>query len=221
MNYRKQLTSICLAVAFLAGVAYDTLFIIPHEGLRAIVAVTVLASLAVAFLLEEYPPHVIQPVIVATIPLHLFSMISLGFCVSFHGDSRLGEMVAYTLVAYATYVLVPVWLLLDRRLFDVFVKVVAVACTCWRYRRMSARLGIDSIGGIPLSNKYAYSSFSGIIASGGIFEHAEGLALQMAVGVFCCFYALRKSGNWFYGLCLVMVSAGLVVSQGRGAFWAS
>ncbi len=36
---------------------------------------------------------------------------------------------------------------------------------------------------------------------------------------FAAIYALRKTGNLFYAVCLLMVFAGLVVSQGRGAIF--
>ncbi len=78
-------------------------------------------------------------------------------------------------------------------------------------------LGYDSFGGIPLRNKRNYADLSGIIASGGVFEHAEGHALQMAAGLLCCLYAIRKSSGITFVCCFFLVFAGLVVSQGRAA----
>lgn len=214
--YRKELVFVCLLFAFAAGVFYDTRFIIPLEGLRAAVAAVVVACFGATLLLARYPLQVIQPAVLAAWPLHLFTICFLGLSWCVHGGAQLGTIIAYTIVAYATYLLVPLCLLLDRRLFDSFVKMVAIGSALLAIPTYVGALGVDSILGFPLSNKYSYSNFSGIIASGGLFEHAEGQALQMGLGLFCCFYALRKSGNWFYAACLMMVMAALVISQGRG-----
>ena len=52
-----------------------------------------------------------------------------------------------------------------------------------------------------------------------MFEHAEGHALQMAVGLFCCLYALRRQWRLTDGICFLLTLTGLVVSQGRGAIF--
>lgn len=216
-RFRRELLFLCLLMAFAASVLYDTLFIIPLNTMRSVVAVAVFACFGAAFLLARYPGRIVQPVLVAAWPLHLFTICLLGVSWCVHEGAESGTIIAYTIVAYATYLVLPLCLLLDRRLFEAFVKMVAIAGALLAIPSFIGALGIDSILGIPLSNKYAYSSFSGIIASGGIFEHGEGHALQMAVSVFCCFYAMRKSGNiLLYGSCLMMVLAGLVISQGRG-----
>ncbi len=219
LRYRKELVFLCLLLAFAASVVYDTRYIILHEQLRAVVAASVVACFAAIFLLTRYPRQVIQPAVLAVWPLHLFTICLLGLAWCFHDGAQKGAIIAYTIVAYATWLLVPLCLLMDRRLLDGFVKMVAVGSALLAIPSFVGAMGIDSIAGIPLSNKYSYSAFSGIIASGGVFEHAEGHALQMAVGLFCCLYAWRKSGNLFYAACLLMVFAGLVVSQGRGAIF--
>jgi O-antigen ligase len=183
------------------------------------VAAAVVACFAAIFLLTRFPRPVIQPALLAAWPLHLFTICFLGEAWFFHDGARLGAIIAYTIVAYASFLLVPLCLLLDRRLFDAFVKIVAIGSALLAIPSFIGAMGVDSILGIPLSNKYSYSNFSGIIASGGIFEHAEGHALQMAVGLMCCYYALRKTGKLYYGVCLAMVFGGLVVSQGRGAIF--
>lgn len=219
VNYRRELIFVFLLLAFAASVLYDTLFIVPLESLRTLVAAAIVACFGAIFLLARYPAEIIQPAIWAAWPLHLFTICFLGISWCFHDGAQLGSIIAYTIVAYATYLLVPLCLLLDRRLFDAFVKLVAVGSAVLAIPCYVGALGIDYVAGIPLSNKYAYSQFSGIIASGGIFEHAEGLSLQMAIGLFCCIYAWRKSGNLLYAGCLVMTFAGLAVSQGRGAIF--
>ncbi len=219
LKYRQELVVIGLLMAFAAGVFYDTRFIVPLEGLRTLVAAFVVACFGAVFLLTPYPWRIVQPALLAAWPLHLFTISFVGFAWTFHGGAELGAIIAYTLVAYATYLLVPLCLLLDPRLFDVFVKIIAAGSALLAIPSYIGTLGIDSLFGIPLSNKYAYSQFSGLVASGGIFEHGEGHALQMAIGLFCCIYAFRKSGNWLYAICGVMVLAGLVISQGRGAIF--
>ncbi len=219
VNYRRELSFLCLLLAMAASVVYDTRFIIPLDGLRVVIAAVIVACFGTLFLLGTYPQRIIQPVLLAAWPLHLFTLYFLGLSYCIHGGARLGSIIAYTIVAYASYLLIPVCLMLDRRLFDAFVKMIAVGCALLAIPSYIGALGIDSFLGFPLSNKYSYSTFSGIIASGGVFEHAEGHACQMAIGLFCCIWAVRKSGSLFYLLCLFMVLAGLVVSQGRGAIF--
>ena len=219
LKYRSELVFTCLVIAFAASVLYDTRLIVPLDGLRSAVAAGVVGCFAAIFLLTTYPPRVIQPALVAAWPLHLYTISFVGVSWCFHGGAQKGAIIAYTIVAYATWLLVPVCLLLDRRLFDGFMKMVAIGSALLAIPCYIGAVGIDSILGIPLSNKYSYSSFSGIIASGGIFEHGEGHALQMAVGLFCCVYAFRKTGTFFYGVCTFMVLLGLLVSQGRGAIF--
>jgi O-antigen ligase len=219
VDYRKQLIIVLLLSVFAASVVYDTRFILQFDTLKTLVAAAIVAALGAIFLLARYPANLIQPAIWAAWPLHLFTICFLGVSWCFHGGSQLGSIIAYTIVAYATYLLVPLCLLLDRGLFDAFVKIVAVGSALLAIPCYVGALGIDNIAGFPLSNKYSYSQFSGIVASGGIFEHAEGHSLQMAIGMFCCFYAWRKSGKWLYAVCLAMTLAGLAVSQGRGALF--
>jgi O-antigen ligase len=78
-------------------------------------------------------------------------------------------------------------------------------------------MGIQALGFVRLSTKPSYSDFSGIIASGGIFEHAEGHAMQMAIGLCCCLYVLLQRKTLLDLICLLLTAAGLIVSQGRGA----
>ncbi len=169
--------------------------------------------------MEKYPTQVIQPVVLAAWPLHLFTLCLVGICVAFHHGDRLGEIVAYTVVAYASYVVLPLLFVLDRRIFEAFVKMVAIVSALPALPAFVGAMHVDSIFGVELSNKPSYASFSGIIASGGVFEHPEGQALQMAVGLFCCFYGMRKTGGLLYLMCFLLTLAGLVVSQGRGAIF--
>ncbi len=219
MKYRKELVVACLIAAFAAGVAYDTQFVIELEGVRAAVGAFVVACFAAILFLATYPKHLIQPALLAAWPLHLFTIFFGGVTIYFHGREQLGTFAAYTIVAYATYLLLPLCFIADRRLFDTFAKIVAIASALLAIPSYVGAMGIDSLVGIPLRNKPTYSQFSGLIASGGIFEHAEGHALQMALGLFCCLYLFRKTRSLLYAICLVMVLAGLVVSQGRGAIF--
>jgi O-antigen ligase len=218
-SMRNQFVLLCLALALAAGVAYDTRLVISYEGLRPVFALAMLGSLGLAFVLSKYPVRIISPVIVAVWPLHLLTFAMLFISVSFQRGFGLREIIAYTLVAYATFVLVPIWLLSDRRLFDSFAKLVAVGTALVAIPAFVGALGVDSLIGMPLSNKYSYSEISGIIASGGIFEHAEGMGFQAALGLFCCIYALRVTGNRWYVWCLLAALGALIVSQGRGAIF--
>ncbi len=221
VNHRKELVIVCLILAFAAGVFYDTWYIISlgGPGLRTMVAAAVVACFGTILLLTIFPQRIIQPALLAAWPLHLFTICFLVWTYCFHGGAQLGTVIAYTIVAYATYLLVPLCLLLDRRLFDAFVTIVIIGSALLAIPSFIGAMGVDYILGIPLSNKPSYSQFSGLIASGGVFEYAEGHALQMSIGLFCCIYAVRKTRSWFYVVCLVMVLGGLVVSQGRGAIF--
>ncbi len=219
IDHRRALILGCLAAALVAGVTYDTLTIIPFAMPRAAMAGFVLVSLVAAFFLQRYPLDIIQPVIIANWPLHLFTVSFFASVFVFHGGANAGQLAAYTVVAYATYVLVPTLFLLDRWLFDSFVKLIAVFSAVLAVPSLLGAVGIDALGPVRFSNKPSYSEFSGIIASGGIFEHAEGHALQMAVGLCCCLYAVRKWRRLSYAACLLLTTMGLVVSQGRGAIF--
>ena len=78
-------------------------------------------------------------------------------------------------------------------------------------------MGANNFLGLPLRNKSNYANWSGIIASGGIFEHAEGNAYQMAIGVFCALYALSVRRRPLYAVCLLLSSIALIITQGRAA----
>jgi O-antigen ligase len=216
-RYRSTLVFFCLGLSFVAGIVYDTPLVKTNERLAMPMVAIVAASLATAFLFQQYPVRVIQPVILATWPLHLFTFVFLAVCLAFHDGSRLHHVLVYTLVAYGTYVFVPLVLLLDFRLFRGFVKMIAILSALLAIPSLFGALGYESLFGIPIRIKPSYSTFSGIIASGGVFEHAEGHALQMATGLLCCLYAWRVSGSVGYLPCLLLILAGLVVSQGRAA----
>lgn len=222
--HRKLLMYLCFAVVLVASILYDTLFVIAGERLRPVLAALVLVCAGGAVVLQKYPLRVIQPVIVAMWPLHLFTLSFFVVCLAFQGGARLGQVVAYTVVAYATYALLPLILVLDLRLFAAVARLIAILSAVFAIPSFFGAVGFDSLVGLPLRNKYSYAEFSGIIASGGLFEHPEGHALQMAAGLFCCYYVLRKSSShtlsrYLFAICFVMILAGLIVSQGRGAIF--
>ena len=155
LTYRKEIVFACLALAFAIGAAYDTRFIVSMERLRAVIAAAIIACFGAIFLLSRYPRSVIQPAILAAWPLHLFTVVFVGFSWCFHGGGPKGTIIAYTIVGYATWLLVPLCLLLDRQLFDRFVKMVAIGCAVLAIPSYIGALGVDSILGVPLSNKYA------------------------------------------------------------------
>ncbi|MCA9140486.1 MAG: O-antigen ligase family protein [Planctomycetales bacterium] len=219
INYRQPLISVFLTMALAAGVLYDTRFAISLAALRALLGASVVACLGAVFVVARYPQRTIMPSILSAWPMHLFTICFVGVTWCFHSGAHLGSVIAYTIVGYATYLLVPLCLLLDRRLFDVFIRIVAVGSAILAIPSYVGAMGIDSVAGVSLSNKYSYSSFSGIIASGGVFEHAEGHAMQMAVGLFCCIYCYRRTGKLADVVCVLMVALGLLVSQGRGAIF--
>lgn len=218
-HYRQQLIVVFLLLGLAAGVFYDTRTIIPLGTLRQVVGAFVVACFGAIFVLARYPGRIIQPALLAAWPMHVFTICFLGVAWCFHGGSQLGSIIAYTIVGYATFLFIPVCLLLDPRLLNAFARIVGVGSAALAVPSFIGAMGIDSVAGVLLSNKYSYSSFSGIIASGGVFEHAEGHAMQMAIGLFCCFYLWRKTGSLFDAICFLMVLLGLVVSQGRGAIF--
>ena len=124
--HRQFLLLMCLATAFAAGVVYDTLAIIPFPDLRSLMAAIVVASLIATLLWQRFPVPILQPVVVANWPLHLFTVLFFASVFMVHGGANAGQLLAYTLVAYATYLLVPVLLMLDGWLFDSFVRLVGV-----------------------------------------------------------------------------------------------
>lgn len=212
------------------GRCYLRYAIYPLDGVGALVVGCKCCTLPGSNI--DFNPHA-----TGSISHHLDSRLAAAFVFNlFHSSfmvfsRRCGEsaIVAYTVVAYGAWLILPMCLLLDRSLFENFVKVVSIGSALIAIPSYIGALGIDSIAGLPLSNKYSYSEFSGIIASGGILEHAEGHALQMAIGLMCSLFLSLRTGSILFVLCFVMTSAGLIVSQGRGvlfgvliacAFWA-
>ena len=214
---RKTLSFFALVIAFIASVAYDTLLVRSDERLGPPVAALVIASLGATLLLRRYQFSHIRALFNSNWPLHVFSASFLIVCLVFHGGARLGSVVVYTLVAYATYAVLPLILTTDRGLLQAFVRLIAISSGCLAIPSLYGSLGQQSFLGLPLHLKPHYASLSGIVASGGVFEHGEGHALQMAAGILCCLYAIRSSGGVTYYLCLLLASLGLLVSQGRAA----
>jgi O-antigen ligase len=218
-KYRTGLLLTCLLAALGFAVVYDMRWIVDLPELRALVALAVMGCLAGFCVLAKWPREWLQTALLAGWPLHLFTISFLGICWCFLGGNQLTAILAYTVVAYAAWLLVPLCLAMDRRLFDAFVKMVAVVSGLLAIAGCLGAVGVDSLLGLPLSNKYFYSTFSGFVASGGVFEHPEGQALQMAIGLFCCLYAFHRTGSWIYAGCFLLVLAGLIISQGRGAIF--
>ena len=223
LPHRKSLIFLCIAAAFAMSVLYDTAFAVYFASrLRKLMAAGILASLGVAFLLERYPLKAIRPLAVATWPLHLFTVFFVYLGLAFHSRAQFAQVIAYTLVAYATYAVLPLLLVLDRRRFDAFVAMIALLSGVLAVPSFFGSMGYGSFLGIPLSTKVFYANFSGIVASGGVFEHGEGHALQMAAGMLCCLYFIRKSDSStlmrnLFGGCFCLCLVGLVISQGRAA----
>ncbi len=216
---RHSLILPALGAALLAGVAYDSLFVQTGSQFQVPLAGVIALSLAYVFFLVRYPSDSIQPAIVAAWPLHLFTLAFFWSCFAVHGGRKLDQVVSYTLFAYATYLLVPLVLLLDRRIFIGFVKMIAVVCALLAVPSFVGAAGIESFLGIPMKVKFSYAQFSGIAASAGFFEHAEGHAFQMAIGILCSWYAWRQSGSRWFVVTLLLALGGLIVSQGRAAIY--
>jgi len=216
---RKTLIFLFLALALFASVAYDSLVVQTNDRFQIPLAGVIAASFAAAFLLQRYPSRVIKPVLVAAWPLHLFTIGFFWVCFAFHGGDQLNQFAIYTLFAYAMFLVIPLLFLLDRRMFVAFVKLVAVLSAVLSMPSLVGAAGHESFLGIPLRVKFAYAQLSGINASAGVFEHPEGHAFQMAIGIFCCLYALRSTGRIIFVPCFLLTLAGLIVSQGRAAIY--
>lgn len=216
---RRVAVLFLLCAAFSASVFYDTRYIAAMEGTQSKVGAAIVACFAVTFILIRYSGISLQHSVLAAWPIHLYTAFLIGFSWCFHGGAAMGTIVAYTIVAYSTWLLIPMWMLTDRWLFDNFIKILAFGSALLAIPSFIGAIGIDAIMGVPLSNKYSYSSYSGMIASGGIFEHAEGHALQMGIGFLCSYYWWRRLGGFTYASCTAMTAGGLIVSQGRGALF--
>jgi O-antigen ligase len=207
----------CIAIGFAASVAYDTVLVKTNERLSQPIALLVIGSLGLSFLLAKYPLSGLHTLVINTWPLHLFTVSFVLVCVGFHDRSRLDQVIIYTLVAYATYALLPLVILNDARLFGTFARLVAISSGLLAVPSLFGALGFQSLAGIPLRVKQHYAAFSGIAASGGIFEHPEGHALQMAAGMIACIYVISRSGGLIYYLSFSLALMGLIISQGRAA----
>jgi O-antigen ligase len=218
-SHRRTLTFLMLTSILVASMTYDTVLLQIDERWQRALAGVMAVSFAIILLLQRYSVPALSQAFMAVWPLHLYSLAFLGVIVGFHGGSRLMDVLAYTYFAYASYLFVPMILRLDRTLLRMFVESVAVASALMAVPSFFGAVGFQSLGGIPLRVKPTYAEFSGIIASGGFFEHAEGHALQMGFGILCSVYLLQYAGGVLGLLCLVLTTAGLIVSQGRAAIY--
>jgi O-antigen ligase len=217
--HRRTLLFVFLSLALVASVLYDTLAVQNDDQWQIPLAALMAVSFAAVALFQPYPRHLIKPVAVATWPLHLFTVCFFGLSLAFHGGRAIDLVVLYTVFAYATYVLVPVLFSLDRQIFERFVKLVAILSAVLAIPSFFGALGFEHFLGLTIRVKPQYANLSGIIASGGLFEHPEGHAYQMAIGAFCCVYVLRKERSALYLGCLLLTVMGLVISQGRSAIY--
>ena len=168
-----------------------------NARLQLLLAGGIAASFAVVFVLTRYPLYLLKSVAVAAWPLHLFTAGFFGVCFAYHGGAALNQVIFYTLFGYVTYVLIPLVLVLDHQMFIAFVKLVAISGALLAIPSFWGALGYQTFLGILLRVKPSYADFSGIIASAGLFEHAEGHAFQMAIGTLCSVYALRIGASRF------------------------
>jgi O-antigen ligase len=217
--HRRTLIFLLLTLTFAASVLYDSLWAQYHERLQLVLGAAIGAALAAVLLLQQYPAAAVQPALLATWPLHLFTLAFFWVCLMFHGGHALGQVVIYTVFGYATYLLLPAIFLIDRSLFQSFVKLVAVGSALLAIPSLAGAAGMESLAGFPLRNKPYYAEFSGVTASGGIFEHVEGHAFQMGIGLLCSLYVLRELGGHVYLGCFALSALGLVISQGRAALF--
>ncbi|MEZ6102388.1 MAG: O-antigen ligase family protein [Pirellulaceae bacterium] len=214
--YRTALTFFLLAVAYAASLIYDTLIVQEYPQIQTLLGASIAACFAGMLVLVPYPRQVLMPLLLSSWPLHLYCASVLFIIWGFHGGWMLGQAAFYTPFAYAMYLLLPLVLFLDRRTFTAFTKMVGVTSAGLALPSFWGAMGHQHLFGIPLRLKFSYSDFSGIIASAGLFEHAEGHAFQMAIGALCCYYLLRSGEKAIvYGPCLLLTLAGLVISQGR------
>lgn len=206
-----------LALVLFAGVTYDTMLVKQSDQLRFLTALILVSCLAGALLLQEYPERALRMAFVRAWPLHLFTISFFSVCLAFHGGFRLEQVLVYTIFAYALFMLVPLLLVLNPGIMSSFFNWVAILSAIMAIPALFGAAGIETILGIPLRVKPSYRFFSGIIATGGFFEHPEGLAFQMAIGLFCSLYGLRSGRKSVFFPCLLLTLAGLIVSQGRAA----
>ena len=218
-SLRRSLVLISLSIAFLAGVAYDMLVIQTQPQAQMVLAALIAASLATVVFLHVWPAQAVATALIAAWPLHLFTVMFFWACFAWQEGRQLGQFAGYTVFAYATYLLVPLVLLLDREMFARFTKVVAATSALLAIPSFAGAAGMESFLGIPMRVKFSYAQFSGIAASAGLFEHAEGHAFQMAIGLFCSLYAWWRSRNPWWMAAVLLTLGGLSVSQGRAAIY--
>jgi O-antigen ligase len=219
LAYRRSLILAALTVALLGAVAYDTLWMQSYTYLQLPLAGLIACTLGVALLVQRYPIGRLRSAFLSAWPLHLFTASFVGVCFVIQFGKKLDQVVIYSVFAYVLYFVIPFLFLLDIEVFKRYVKVVAVLSALLALPSIVGATGQDSLFGIPLRNKTSYSNWSGIIASAGVFEHAEGHAFQMALGLVCCMYLVRKYPGKTYFFWMFLAGLGLLISQGRAAIY--
>lgn len=219
LAYRRSITLAGLTIALLASVAYDTLWMQSYVYLQLPLAGVIAGVLGIALLVQQYPLQRARVAFLSAWPLHLFTASFIGLCFVIQFGRKLDQVIIYSVFAYVLYFLIPLIFTLDEEIFRNYVKVVAILSSLLAIPSIIGSLGQATLFGIPLRNKPSYSNWSGIIASGGIFEHVEGHAFQMAIGIVCCIYLVRKYPGKFYLMWLMLAGVGLLISQGRAAIY--
>ncbi|MCA9149617.1 MAG: O-antigen ligase family protein [Planctomycetales bacterium] len=218
-QYRRTLTYILLGIALVSSAAYDTVFMQVYERVQQGLAGLMALCFGGIIFIQRYSLKQLGRAFADAWPLHVYSVVFLVICFAFHGGYRLPQVLAYTYFAYATYFMLPFIFREDQTVFQAFIRQIAWLSALLAIPSFFGAAGFDRLGGIRLRNKPSYAEFSGIIASGGFFEHPEGHALQMGFGILCAIYLLQRSGTFANLAILILTTLGLIVSQGRAAIY--
>ncbi len=221
---RLSFLQLALTTLTLCAFAYTTYFAHSLESGRDLLALLVIAILALITLIVGSQPQdrrVTMGALINNWPLHAYSLAAVAITILVHPDRLSFQLIAYVIVAYATYLAVPLTFIRHPALLFHWARIIAITSAAFAIPSYAGALGLDSFIGLPIYTKTAYAGFTGVAASAGIMEHLNPFAAQMGVGTLCAWYVYRKTNAALYLVLFVLIVGALVISQGRGAWLGS
>ncbi|MGE4303765.1 MAG: O-antigen ligase family protein [Novosphingobium sp.] len=210
--------SIILALVVIST-ASTTLFAV-NAGLETPMQGLCLVLLVGFFLLNTGAAlkKVTLPISISYAILVLFFVLWLCNEFLLHRTSSVALITVYAVGAFLTAVVLPQTFFERRGYFNFFIWCVIFVGAVVGATGILGSLGLNSLFGLPMFNKYGYARYASFPASSGILDYPETLGAQMALSFICALYMMvRSKPTPLLVLSTLLIAGGLITSQGRAA----
>ncbi len=158
------------------------------------------------------------PVIVAYFVVAVFFLLWISNEFLLHRNSSVALIAVYATGAFLTSIVIPQTFFECRGYFYHFLWSVTVVAAIIGATGIIGSLGLDSLFGLPIFNKYGYARYAAFPASSGILDFPETLGAQMALSLMCALYlGVKAKPTPFLIICIFLIVGGMIASQGRAA----